>query len=336
MKLILAPMATLSHTAFRCLIEKFSGCNEYYTEMINAPSLLNGGPYEKYYVDSSPAPEKIVWQLVGKNEESIVEAAKILCENEAIGIDINMGCSAPEIVKSGAGIAWMKKPLKETESLVASFRKALDEYEKNSGFHKRLSVKCRLGADNFTDKQFFDFIEMLVNHGVEQIALHPRTEKEKYRDKPRYIYVQKLCEKYKGKNVNIVANGDIFDKMSLQKVQAICPDCSSFMIGRAAVQKSWIFAELKRSEKDSSSALGMTEQIDFQEIAFDFIENVEKYQPPEFYKTRLQRFFTYYSKNFSFKHYFKTKLLNCKTPEECKTQIVEYFKKVPSDRWRSL
>jgi tRNA-dihydrouridine synthase len=34
MKLICAPMATLSHPAFRILIEKFGGCDEYYTEMI--------------------------------------------------------------------------------------------------------------------------------------------------------------------------------------------------------------------------------------------------------------------------------------------------------------
>ena len=51
MKLICAPMATLSHPAFRVIIEKFGGCDEYYTEMINAPSLLNGGQFEKYYID---------------------------------------------------------------------------------------------------------------------------------------------------------------------------------------------------------------------------------------------------------------------------------------------
>ena len=37
-KLICGPMATISHPAFRILIEKFGGCDEYFTEMINAGS----------------------------------------------------------------------------------------------------------------------------------------------------------------------------------------------------------------------------------------------------------------------------------------------------------
>ena len=46
MKLICGPMATISHPAFRILIERFGGCDEYFTEMINAGSLLNFGPFE--------------------------------------------------------------------------------------------------------------------------------------------------------------------------------------------------------------------------------------------------------------------------------------------------
>ena len=52
MKLISGPMATISHPAFRILIEKFGGCDEYFTEMINAGTLLTGGQFEKYYIDS--------------------------------------------------------------------------------------------------------------------------------------------------------------------------------------------------------------------------------------------------------------------------------------------
>ena len=50
MKLICGPMATVSHPAFRFLVEKFGGCDEYFTEMINAGTLLTGGPFEKYHI----------------------------------------------------------------------------------------------------------------------------------------------------------------------------------------------------------------------------------------------------------------------------------------------
>ena len=55
MKRICAPLATLGHPAFRIMIEKFGGCDEYYTEMINAASLLNNGQFENYYTN----PQKI-------------------------------------------------------------------------------------------------------------------------------------------------------------------------------------------------------------------------------------------------------------------------------------
>ena len=62
MKLFLAPMATLTHTALRQIIYSFGGCDEYYTEMIQAGTLLNNGPFEKYYLITDPEPEKLVWQ----------------------------------------------------------------------------------------------------------------------------------------------------------------------------------------------------------------------------------------------------------------------------------
>ena len=125
MKLICAPMATLSHEAFRLAIEKFGGCDEYFTEMINAPSLLNRGPFEKYYLLNGPVPEKIVWQLTGNKADSISKASAVVAELGGIGVDINMGCSAPQIYKTGAGIAWMLKPIAETEELIKSDRKSV-------------------------------------------------------------------------------------------------------------------------------------------------------------------------------------------------------------------
>ena len=40
--------------------------------------------------------------------------------------DLNMGCSAPDIARHGAGIAWMLKDPGETASMVALVRKELD------------------------------------------------------------------------------------------------------------------------------------------------------------------------------------------------------------------
>jgi tRNA-dihydrouridine synthase len=100
-------MAELSHRALKELVEGFGGCDEYFTEMISAAALLAGGPYEKWYIDAGPRPEKTVFQLVGADPAQISRAAAMLDKLECAGIDINMGCSTPAIRKTGAGAGWM-------------------------------------------------------------------------------------------------------------------------------------------------------------------------------------------------------------------------------------
>ncbi len=309
-------MATLSHEAFRRSTAKFGGCDEYFTEMINAPSLINMGPFEKFYLMSGPEPEKIVWQITGNKADSMAKAAEILAQGQGIGIDINMGCSAPQIAKTGAGISWMLKPIQETMEMVRGVRKAIGD--------KRLSVKLRLGDDSYNEEKLFSFCQMLIDQGVQMLTLHPRTKKEKYREHSRWQVVQDLACKFP--HIPIILNGDIKDRASFQSALQAAPQAQGVMIARAAAQKPWIFAELQ----------GREFEVDCLNLALDFIQDVENYQPKEFWKTRLQRFFTYYCLNFSFAHYFQTQMVNASDNEDARNRLYQYFEKCPDDRIKKI
>ena len=327
-KLICGPMATISHPAFRILVEEFGGCDEYYNEMINAGSLLNDGPFEKYYIDPYPVPEKLVWQLTGHDCARMVQAAQRLLELPGIGLDINMGCSAPDVYKTGAGIGWMLRPLEETREMICEVGKEIEQYNRiNLENKKRFSVKLRLGDENFTDEGFFSFCDMLIENGVKLLTLHPRTKKEKLTRPPRYAYCQKLCERYNGTGVEIYLNGNVKDKASAEYALAACPDVSGIMISRASVQKPWIFNQIN-SEKSKEI------KVDMEKICYDYIKNVEEYQPAEFYKTRLQRFFTYFCMNFQFAHYAQTRFVNAaeKGNEVLREEIRDFFEKCPEEK----
>jgi tRNA-dihydrouridine synthase len=164
----LAPMAEISHRALRELIEGFGGCDEYFTEMISATALLAAGHFEKWYIDNGPCAEKLVYQLVGSDSVQIAGAAAMLDTLECKGIDLNMGCCAPLIRKTGAGIAWMASVDRAGE-LVREVRKAVK---------RRLSVKLRIGFTEDFD-YLAGFCRRLESEGVELITLHPRTAKEK-------------------------------------------------------------------------------------------------------------------------------------------------------------
>ena len=71
-----------------------------------------------------------------------------------------------------------------------------------------------------------------------------------------------------------------------------------------------------------------------EKICYDYIKNVEEYQPPEFYKTRLQRFFTYFCMNFQFAHYAQTHFVNAteKGNEVLKEEIRDFFEKCPEEK----
>lgn len=330
MKLILAPMATLTHAALRSTIAQFGGCDEYYTEMIQAGTLLTGGPFEKYYLFTAPEPEKIVWQITGGKIPSMVEAAKMLSQMDGIGVDINMGCCAPDIVRAGAGIAWMLKERRETEELVEQVGAVV------RGAGKRFSVKLRLGDEDFTTEGFFSFIDMLAQRGVQQVALHPRTKKEKYRRPPRLHYVGQLVKyiEEKGYAIQVVLNGGVSDGASAKKAQEQGSGISGIMIGRAAAQKPWVFKQIADYRATGQQVSSGAFTVDLLETARNFIEQLQHFQPQEFYKTRLQRFFAFYSDNVQFAHHLRTRLLNHPTPEGCLQQLEEYFAAAPHERFK--
>ena len=186
-RLICAPMATLSHEAYRMCVEQFGGCDEYFTEMINAGSLLNNGPFEKYYIINECAKDKIVWQLTGNKISSLAEAASVVAKLEGFGVDINMGCSAPQIYKTGAGIAWMLKPLEETEMLIKEVKAALDEEEKS--FEDKINSQIK-SIEDYLDKEgkIREDAMNLINGKTEQFYNDLRDYTLTYTDMGEYSF----------------------------------------------------------------------------------------------------------------------------------------------------
>ena len=295
---LLAPMAELSHRALRELIEGFGGGDYYYTEMISAAGLLGGGPFEKWYIDNGPCPEKLVYQLVGNDSGQIAKAAALLDRMECAGIDLNMGCCAPLIRKTGAGIAWMGS-IDRAGELVKETRKAVK---------RRLSVKIRIG---FTDdfEYLLRFCNRLENEGVDFIVLHPRTAKEKLKRRARWDYVGALRQELR---IPVGGNGDITSSEELLS-RANGP-CDGVMAGRAAVQQPWIFAQARKIALSDNISRGSEKSFQLsgsflEETGLKFLELLARWQPPEFHISRARRFFGFFCENLKWGNYLKN-LLN--------------------------
>lgn len=335
------------------LIHTFGDPDEYFSEMIHAPSLLAKGSFESWYLRANPIPEKLVWQLTSPKAEAFVQALPLVLQQGGIGIDLNMGCAAPPIVRSGAGFAWMMKPLETTAAAVRAVKKALENHAAAGGSHFRLSVKMRLGTT--ADYPFLlRFCTMLIDEGVELITLHPRLQRQSYARPALHEYTAALA---KDLTIPVYGNGDIDSVNSLAAAAERYP-CAGWMLGRAAVRMPWIFKLLKKAlnrntDNDTERMLHPAEKqcaidlaqspekqpaekpliIDVEQTALLFLQFLKTEQPPEFYLTRAQRFFQFYCDNFSFAHYCKTQLLNAESPEEMEHILHTYFEQVPQDRF---
>ena len=282
----LAPMAEISHRALRELIEDFGGCDEYFSEMISASALLANGPLEKWYIDNAPKPEKLVFQLVGSDPVAIVKAAALLDSMECAGIDINMGCSAPLIRKTGAGAGWMAS-IDCAGGLMCGVRAVVKH---------RLSVKLRIGFnDDF--EYLVQFCRRLQDAGTELITLHPRLVTEKFKRLARWDYVGMLRREL---NIPVAGNGDIADAGELTR--RACGSCDAVMVGRGAVRQPWIFAQAKALTPSVSSAPNL------EETGLRFLELLALHQPPEFHISRAKRFFGFFCDNLKWGNYLKNQL----------------------------
>ncbi|GHU60592.1 tRNA-dihydrouridine synthase [Spirochaetia bacterium] len=317
-------MAELSHRPLRELIEGFSkpgwalkslgGCDEYFTEMISAGALIGGGPFESFYTDGGPCPEKLVYQLVGSQSENLAAAASLLDRLECKGIDINMGCSAPAITRTGAGVRWMADP-DRAAAMIAQVRSAT---------RHRLSVKLRIGMEDNFD-YLVAFCRRLEAGGVDLITLHPRTGREKFKRRARWDYVGALRSVL---GIPVAGNGDIAGPEDLVR-RAASGCCDAVMVGRAAVRAPWLFTAARGQPLPPHD---WSSELDLEDIGLRFLDLLAKYQPPEFHISRARRFFNYFCDNLKWGTYVKN-LLNRET-ELCGIAGTwsAYFGEYPEER----
>jgi len=319
-RFFLAPMAELSHRALRELIygfltEENLPANHdfpvFLTEMISAPGLLAGGPLEKWYLDNGPDPSRLVYQLLGADEDQLVKAAALLDRRDCLGIDINMGCSAPLITKTGAGVRWMEDPDRAAR-LIERLRGVTG---------KQLSVKIRLGpkkqglqppngeVPGGGEPQHLPYLlrfcRGLEAAGVDLITLHPRMADEKFKRRARWEYVYALRKEL---GVPVAGNGDIATVEELAQKAVDGP----VMAGRLLVRNPWAFAAalarrpagvdvagggqaaLTHGAMDGHTA---PHHAKLEETGLRFLELLAQHQPPEFHLSRARRFFHYYCDN---------------------------------------
>ena len=196
-KVVLAPMAGVTSLGYRNFMKPF-GVALTVTEMVSDCGLIYDNQKTIDYLKSTEQERPIAIQLFGSSAETICKAMDVVLKhNPNIDIfDINLGCPAPKVTKTGAGSSLLRDP-KNLEEMFTKICK-----------HSPLPVtaKIRLGW-NEDEINFKENVKALENAGVAAIGIHARTTRQGYAGKPRYDLIKNLRDEMK---VPLIVSGDIY------------------------------------------------------------------------------------------------------------------------------
>lgn len=262
--IVFAPIAGFSEVGFRHLCAKF-GAGLTYTELVSAKGLVFGNKGTEELIATTPIQTPCAVQLFGSDPEFMYKASKDDRLKKFDIVDINMGCPVRKVFGNGDGSALMANP-----SLITEIVQAVSEGAKRpvtvkmrSGIEigKPLAVECAIAAQK---------------GGASAVTVHPRYREQYYSGDCDYSIIRDVKNAV---DIPVIANGNITDAQSLENVREIT-GADGFMIGRGALGRPYIFAELRGEKPEIDVKSLIYEHISvLREFMADFtVANVMKLQ----------------------------------------------------------
>lgn len=228
-RFILAPLAGWTDLPFRQTVKRF-GADLTVSEMVSSNALVHNPDRSLRYYEKSPLEVPYSVQIAGSDQVIIKQAVEILNEKDGIDIiDLNSGCPANKVVKSGSGSCLLKTP----DQLGVLVRTIKDTSQK-----PLTSVKIRLGYDEDNSLQIAKICE---DNGADFIVVHGRLRSGWFSSPVDYEAIAKIKKSLK---IPVVANGDI-DSYEKALMVFETTGADGVMIGRGAMGSPWIFEQLK-------------------------------------------------------------------------------------------
>jgi nifR3 family TIM-barrel protein len=232
----MAPMSGKTNLPFRLIVKKM-GVGLVITEMISAVGLSRGQAKTYTYLDSHPAERPVAAQLFGSDPDTMAISARIVAEKGMDIVDINMGCPAKKVVKTGSGAALMRDP-KKVAKILSAVRKSTS---------LPLTVKIRAGWSP-EEANALEIARVIEDSGTDGISIHPRFASQGFSGKADWTLIAKIKKVVK---IPVMGNGDITEPSLALKMSSET-GCDGVMIGRAALTNPWIFKQILEMEEEGS------------------------------------------------------------------------------------
>ena len=297
-------MAGVTDVAYRTLCKHY-GVGMTMTEFVSAAAIVRENSKTERMVVTDPSEKPVGIQLFGANETEVVAAAQFIQKQFDV-IDINCGCPAYKVIKSGAGSAMLNNPSK-IHQLVSALVDATNV---------PITVKIRAGID---DKNInaIEIAKLAEEAGASAIAVHGRTQKQGYSGKADWKLIAQVKQSVE---IPVIGNGDVTTP-EIFKQRLDESNVDAIMIARGAIGKPFLFSQINSFMKTGEyKVLSNVEQID---VFMEYYALAQKYNINLAAVKMHAQSFTVGQTGAA---RFRAKLVHMKTFEELESAMKEYHK----------
>lgn len=229
-----APLEGITGYIFRNAHHKvFPEIDEYYIPFASPNMHHSFSPKELRDVDPAHnAGMRAIPQILTNRADYFLKAAEELYAMGYREINLNTGCPSQTVCTKGKGAGM----LRDTVALDAFFC----ELFKNWNLDMRVSVKTRVGISE--ESEFDDVLEVLNTYPIESVILHPRVQKDFYKNPVRPHLFRKAAEECVHP---LVYNGDLHSPGDCRAVEAEYPKLRGIMLGRGLLENPGLVTTLK-------------------------------------------------------------------------------------------
>jgi tRNA-dihydrouridine synthase B len=218
------PLDGLTDAPFRAITRLFTDDVLLYTEIRHVAAVAKM-PRERVQIDQVTRP--LNFQMTASSTDYIEQACSIVLGMGVDAVDLNIGCPATNVVKSGSGSALMGD-LPQLEKVLKYFRAHLP---------CPFTVKMRAGFKEYNAEAV---AQLCQDCGVDALVVHPRLQKQKFNGVPDYSI---LAAVKKQVQIPVIVSGGINDFETAQAVYNQT-GVDGFLIGRAQLGAPWLLRQL--------------------------------------------------------------------------------------------
>jgi tRNA-dihydrouridine synthase 3 len=228
-RVVLAPLTKGGNLPFRRLCVAH-GCRTTTSEMAYAYQVVRRRPTELALLRKHADEPCFGVQLAASKAEPAIAAGLAAVERGAVFIDLNCGCPIHDVVKRGMGATLLQRPMHLGRLVEALVR----------GLPVPVTVKIRLGWSE-GDRNAGEVAHIVEQSGASALTVHARTREQRYTKAADWDAIAAIVAE---RTIPVIGNGDIltwYEAADLQQRSG----CASLMVGRGALIKPWIFAEIQ-------------------------------------------------------------------------------------------